>query len=77
MSLREISLVLDVGCGNGAWFNIFKEFRCDTFGTEYNENLKTSASFAGHTMLEGGLFPIIRKDQKFDLIIFTEVIKHI
>ena len=77
MSLGKISSVLDVGCGKGAWLNIFKEFGCDTFGTEYNDDLKTFASSVGHIMLDGGLFPIVRKDQKFDLIIFTEVIEHI
>ena len=76
-SLGKISSVLDVGCGKGAWLNIFKEFGCDTFGTEYSDDLKTFASSIGHTMLDGGLFPIVRKDQKFDLIIFTEVIEHI
>jgi len=77
MSLGKISSVLDVGCGKGAWLNIFKEFGCDTFGTEYNDDFKTFVSSVGHTMLDGGLFPIVRKDQKFDLIIFTEVIEHI
>jgi len=77
MSLGKISSVLDVGCGKGVWLNIFKEFGCDTFGTEYNDDLKTFASSVGHTMLDGGLFPIVREDQKFDLIIFTEVIEHI
>jgi 2-polyprenyl-3-methyl-5-hydroxy-6-metoxy-1,4-benzoquinol methylase len=77
MSLGKISSVLDIGCGKGAWLNIFKEFGCNTFGTEYNDDLKTFASSIGHTMLDGGLFPIVKKDQKFDLIIFTEVIEHI
>jgi len=76
-SLKPMLSVLDVGCGNGAWLDAFKKFRCKTYGTEYNEHQMRIAKSKGHIILEGGLFPQTHSGDRFDLIIFTEVIEHI
>jgi SAM-dependent methyltransferase len=77
ISIKPTLNVLDVGCGNGAWLDAFRKFRCKTFGTEYNEHQMRVAKSKGHIILEGGLFPQTHSGDKFDLIIFTEVIEHI
>jgi SAM-dependent methyltransferase len=76
-SYRKIEFVLDVGCGSGEWLDIFRESKCHTFGTEYNEKQKRTALGKGHKILDGGLLPVPEDNLKFDLVIFTEVIEHI
>ncbi len=77
ISIKPTLKVLDVGCGNGAWLDAFKNLGCQTYGTEYNEYQMRIAKSKGHIILEGGLFPQTLSIDKFDVIIFTEVIEHI
>ena len=77
ISLKPTEKVLDIGCGNGVWLDSFKEFHCQTYGTEYNEYQMKIAKSKGHIILEGGLSPKTPGNDKMDVIIFTEVIEHI
>lgn len=72
--------VLDIGCGNGDYLQIFRELGCEIFGTEFDEKTVSLCREKGIHMLSGGVLPdpISNAVQgKFDIVIFTEVIEHI
>ena len=69
----NIDSVLDVGCGNGEFLNVYKKLGKKTFFTEYGEELIYKLK-QRHEFVEGGMKPISKK--KFDLVILSEVIEH-
>lgn len=69
----NINSVLDVGCGNGEFLDIYKKLGKKTFFTEYGEDLISKLE-KNHEFVEGGMKPFSKK--KFDLVILSEVIEH-
>ena len=69
----NINNVLDIGCGNGDFLNIYKKLGKKTFFTEFGEKLIGKLK-ENHTFIEGGMEPISKS--KFDLVILSEVIEH-
>lgn len=82
-SLKQISTagrVIDIGCGDGEFLSFFKKMGCSVFGTEYDPRTEEICRNKGVTMLRGGVMPSLDEcmpPEKFDLVIFTEVIEHI
>jgi SAM-dependent methyltransferase len=73
--LRNIDAVLDVGCGDGHFLATFLQHGIKTYGTEYDSSMAQVAAGKGITMLSGGLQPKLPDSvNRFDLIVFTEVI---
>jgi 2-polyprenyl-3-methyl-5-hydroxy-6-metoxy-1,4-benzoquinol methylase len=83
LNLKQLSnanRVVDIGCGDGEFLNIFKDLGCEVFGTEYDPRIEEICKNRGITMLSGGVMPSLtgsENAEKFDLVIFTEVIEHI
>jgi 2-polyprenyl-3-methyl-5-hydroxy-6-metoxy-1,4-benzoquinol methylase len=78
--LSNANRVLDIGCGDGEFLSIFKDIGCEVFGTEYDPLIEEKCRKRGITMLSGGVMPSLsggENAEKFDLVIFTEVIEHI
>ncbi len=77
---QNINVVLDVGCGNGAFGSALKAQRlCEVWGIEPN---KLAASEANEKLdkVINGLFEIDMpelKDKKFDAIFFNDVLEHL
>lgn len=79
-NLSSANRVIDIGCGDGEFLSIFKGLGCEVFGTEYDPRIEELCRKRGITMLSGGVMPSLSgclNAQKFDLVIFTEVIEHI
>lgn len=69
--------ILDVGCGNGHFLNLFKQNGWETHGTEIS---KTSASYAeklGNKIFTGELTDAHYPQQYFDVIVINHVLEHI
>ena len=83
LSLKNLSKakrVIDIGCGDGEFLNMFKGLGCEVFGTEYDPRTEEICRNKGITMLPGGVTPSLgecESPEQFDLVIFTEVIEHI
>ena len=69
----EFDNVLDIGCGNGEFLNIYKKFGKKTFFTEFGEDLIYQLK-QKHEFIESEMKPVSKK--KFDLVILSEVIEH-
>ncbi len=69
----NINTILDIGCGNGEFLDIYKKFEKETYFTEFGEDLIYKLK-QKHKFIEGGMNPITEK--KFDLVILSEVIEH-
>lgn len=69
--------VLDIGCGQALFLDEFKKLGCTTFATEFDDRLSDIARKKGHLIVESGLYPKFKNEEKMDMIIFTEVIEHI
>lgn len=68
--------VLDVGCGNGAFMDVYAAHGYQTFGVEYG---REAAAVAGkkHRVWQGRFDEMDFGDQTFDLIIFRGVLQYV
>ena len=73
--LSKKANVLDVGCGEGGFLDLFKEEGCNTCGVEYGEEAAKSASMSHKIYI--GEFPDIDIEETFDLIIFRGSIQYL
>ncbi|MFZ2739263.1 MAG: class I SAM-dependent methyltransferase [Burkholderiaceae bacterium] len=79
-NLSKAKRVIDIGCGDGEFLSIFKGLGCEVFGTEYDPRTEEICRNKGITMLQGGVMPSLggcENPERFDLVVFTEVIEHI
>ena len=67
--------VLDVGCGEGGFLDIFKAHGYATYGVEYGHE---AAKIAGtrHKVIDGSL-PELVINEKFDLVVFRGVLQYL
>lgn len=67
--------VLDVGCGEGGFLDIFKANGYATYGVEYGHE---AAKIAGtcHKVIDGSL-PELVINEKFDLVVFRGVLQYL
>lgn len=67
--------VLDVGCGEGGFLDIFKAHGYATYGVEYGHE---AAKIAGtrHKVIDGSL-PELTINEKFDLVVFRGVLQYL
>ena len=70
------SKVLDVGCGEGGFLQLFKEDGYRTFGVEYGIEAADYSRKMGHEIFVGEL-PDLVIEEKFDLIIFRGTIQYL
>ena len=73
--LKSGSAILDVGCSNGLFLDIFKDNGHHCKGVEFGEDAAKEAS-KKYEVWEG-IFPEIKIAEKFDLIIMRGVIEHL
>lgn len=68
-------MVLDVGCGQGSFMELFTKSGYEVQGVEFGEE---AAKFASNTHdVFYGEFPKIKFDKKYDLIIFRGVLQYV
>ena len=68
--------VLDVGCGNGSFMDIYESHGYQVFGVEYGKEAASVA--ATHHKVRYGVFADMDfGDEKFDLIIFRGVLQYV
>lgn len=70
------SKLLDVGCGNGYFISVAKEFCGQTFGTEYSDRLRRFASEKTGLPIFGQSLHDL-PETGFDIITLFDVIEHI
>lgn len=74
MQLGDYSKILDVGCGNGEFLELFAQENYQCFGVEYGAE---AAKEAGKKfMIYQGEFPLLNIEEHFDLIIFRGSIQY-
>ncbi|WIW70385.1 class I SAM-dependent methyltransferase [Anaerosinus gibii] len=66
--------VLDIGCGNGSFLDVFKKHGYRCFGVEFG---REAAKVAKHSHdIYYGEFPKLNFNEKYDLIIFRGVLQY-
>ena len=74
---RKINKMLDVGCGPGLFLIEAKKRGWEVYGTEYTDKQVEYLKAKGITTFKGKLNDKSFGDEKFDVIISSEVIEHI
>lgn len=67
--------VLDVGCGNGSFLDLFNEYGYKTFGVEFGREAAETAK-SSHDIYYGE-FPELKFKEKYDLIVFRGVLQYV
>jgi ubiquinone/menaquinone biosynthesis C-methylase UbiE len=77
--LKEGEKVLDLGCGNGRWYKIFKEKKVDYFGIDNSEKLIEIAkgNFPGAKFFVGDALNLPFQDNFFDKVYSIALLHHI
>jgi ubiquinone/menaquinone biosynthesis C-methylase UbiE len=77
--LKEGEKVLDLGCGNGRWYQVFKEKRVDYFGVDNSEKLIEIAkkTFPEAKFLVADALNLPFPDNFFDKVYSIAVLHHI
>jgi tRNA (uracil-5-)-methyltransferase TRM9 len=77
--LKEGEKVLDLGCGNGRWYKIFKEKKVDYFGLDNSEKLIEIAkkNFPDAKFFVGDALSLPFQDDFFDKVYSIALLHHI
>lgn len=68
--------VLDIGCGNGSFMDVYESHGYEVFGVEYGEEAAIAAEKRHHVRY-GGFDEIDFGEEEFDLIIFRGVLQYV
>ncbi len=74
--IKKTSSVLEVGCGAGGILSVFNDKGCETLGLDFDKRYLDYARKKNIKVLNGSL-EMLKKNQKFDLIIMSHVLEHI
>jgi tRNA (uracil-5-)-methyltransferase TRM9 len=77
--LKEGEKVLDLGCGNGRWYKVFKEKKVDYFGLDNSEKLIEIAkeNFPDAKFFVGDALSLPFQDDFFDKVYSIALLHHI
>jgi len=77
--LKEGEKVLDLGCGNGRWYKVFKEKKVDYFGVDNSEKLIEIAkeNFPDAKFFVGNALNLPFPDNFFDKVYSIALLHHI
>jgi len=75
-SFKKNGKLLDVGCAHG-WFLDVAAKSYEVVGVEPDQNIATLAKKDGHEIRVGYFPHVLAESEKFDVIIFNDVIEHI
>ncbi len=67
--------VLDIGCSNGVFLDLFKESGWETWGVEPSENSETARK-KGHKVMKGFFEKVNLPKNYFDLVIMNHTLEH-
>jgi tRNA (uracil-5-)-methyltransferase TRM9 len=78
-NLKEGEKVLDLGCGNGRWYKVFKEKKVDYFGIDNSEKLIEIAkeNFPEAKFFVGDALNLPFQDNFFDKVYSIALLHHI
>jgi tRNA (uracil-5-)-methyltransferase TRM9 len=78
-NLKEGEKVLDLGCGNGRWYQVFKEKKVDYFGVDNSEKLIEIAkeNFPDAKFFIGDALNLSFPDNFFDKVYSIALLHHI
>jgi ubiquinone/menaquinone biosynthesis C-methylase UbiE len=77
---REPVTVLDIGCGDGLFLNLFTESQgkhVETHGLDFNKEAAEEAGRHGHKTYAGRFEDVDLPSNYFDLVIASHVIEHV
>lgn len=77
MKLIKPKSVVDVGCGVGAWLNVFKEYDVDIFGVDGEWVDKNLLRIPEEKFSSVDLKKPLNLNRNFDLVVSLEVAEHI
>ena len=77
--LNKGEKVLDLGCGNGRWYELFRDKEVDYFGVDNSENLIEIArqNFSGAKFFVGDALNLTFPDSFFDKAYLIALLHHI
>ena len=75
-SVIRAKKVLDIGCGTGGVLSAYKENGCDVLGLDFDDDYLSEAK-NNNIFVKKGSIDVLRKDEKFDLIIISHVLEHV
>ena len=75
---KMVKHCLDIGCGQGIYFDVLKEFCDDVFGLDQSKYLLSETAEKGYIALTmGDAKNLPFKEASFDYVFTTEVIEHV
>lgn len=69
--------VVDVGCGDGMFLDIAKQFGWDTLGIELDPEAVKVARLAGHEVIQSTYEALAAFDNEIDCVICSHVLEHV
>lgn len=74
---KENGRLLDIGCGNGAFLKLMKEYGWETYGVEISEDATKCAREQGLEVFRGELRDANYPLQYFDAIVINQLLEHV
>lgn len=74
---RSPRAICEVGPGDGAFSEAYKQLNCDYVGVDVNQEMVEVAQSLGHNVLYGGPEILVKQPKRYDVVFFSQVLEHV